>query len=142
MSEGWFTEGDHPPEPFRTVAYHFFWRDRRWFAAHPGVYEYVEGEFWFDGEDYLPPQVIERVGVALVDLFDEDPPGRGFIRLGDSIPADVSVSRSFGSEDAATGWCTTARPLSGGRTGPARRPCRRRQDVFVALARGSGSRTQ
>lgn len=105
MSEGWFAEDGRPPEPFRTVAHHVFWRDRRWFAAHPGVYEcereYVEGEFWLHGEDYRPAQAIERVRVSLVDLFDGDLPDRGFIRLRDSIPAEPPFLGLSDPEDAA-----------------------------------------
>lgn len=108
VTGGWFAADDRPPEPFRRVAHQASWRDRHWFAAQPGVHEYereyVDGELWFDGEDFAAPKDIEGVSVApiaLVGLFNEDPRVRGVIRIRDSIPPEPPFSGVTDPEDAA-----------------------------------------
>jgi hypothetical protein len=63
------------------VAREVYWRDKRWFEARPEAIEYerdyVEGEFWFEGDDYVDPTTIRRVRVSIMDMFEDDPPVRG-----------------------------------------------------------------
>jgi hypothetical protein len=95
-----------PPEPYRTIQFETFWRDRRWFEEHPGesAYrrDYVPGEFWPHDAD-LERDSIEYVTIAMADFLGAE---RGRLREWAVHPPVL-----FGGGDAedAVNWKVRAR---------------------------------
>lgn len=94
-----------PPEPFRTIQYDVFCRDRLWFEAHPGATEYrreyVPGEFWPHDQE-VDCSGIEYVSIRM-GVLEED---RGLVRVWSVYPP---VLFGGGDGEDAVNWMVRAR---------------------------------
>lgn len=99
---GWLgtagSQGMLPPEPYRTVQFETFWRDRLWFEAHPDASEcrrdYVEGEFWPQDEG-VDCGSIEYVRIRMADFLGEDRVCSGSGRCIHRCSSVVATRRTF-----------------------------------------------